>query len=88
MSELLQEISRIIVFPIDFPSQQYTEKLATRILAFGTVVSCSIGFVTQSLATLVYCYGACCLLCLLLVLPSYPTYNKRRLKWAGTKIET
>ncbi|CEP62660.1 signal peptidase complex subunit SPC1 LALA0_S06e00760g [Lachancea lanzarotensis] len=86
MSEVLQEIQKKLVFPIDFASQRRTDQLVHRALLFGTISASLIGFLTQSLFNLVIGFGATVALCMLVTLPSYTTYNKKRLEWVKPKI--
>ncbi|SCU97326.1 LANO_0E15742g1_1 [Lachancea nothofagi CBS 11611] len=86
MSELLQEIQKKLVFPIDFASQRKTDQLVFRTLFFGTVTASLIGFFTQSLLNLIICFGVTFALCLVAVLPSYHAYNKQRPEWVKPKI--
>ncbi|SCU91452.1 LADA_0F10044g1_1 [Lachancea dasiensis] len=86
MSELLHEIQKKLVFPIDFVSQRQVERLVYRILFFGTSAACLIGFVTQSMFNLLTCFGVSFTLCLIAVLPSYPAFNKQRPEWVKPRI--
>lgn len=86
MSEVLQEIQKKLVFPIDFASQRETDRLVNRTLIFGTIAACFIGLFTQSLANLMMSFGVSLALCFAAVLPSYSAYNKRRPEWVKTKI--
>lgn len=88
MSEILEEIRRKLVFPIDFPSQQRTERIQNIVLAAGSVLSCLVGFYTQSLAYLMVIYGFTVVLALIVVLPAYPSYTSRKLQWAKSNIVT
>ncbi|CAR21433.1 Signal peptidase complex subunit SPC1 [Lachancea thermotolerans] len=86
MSEVLQEIQKKLVFPIDFASQRRLDRSVYLCLMIGTVVSCFIGLFTQSLFNLVVSFGLTFCVCLALGLPSYPAYNKQRLEWVKPKI--
>ncbi|SCU82423.1 LAME_0C01046g1_1 [Lachancea meyersii CBS 8951] len=86
MSQVLQEIQKKLVFPIDFVSQRQTDRLVHRTLLFGTIVASLIGFFTQSLFNLMLSFGATIALCMVAVLPSYPAYNKKRPEWVKPKI--
>ena len=77
MSEILQDVQRKLVFPIDFPSQRKTEKFQQLSLMIGALVACILGFAQQSLKVIT----------LICVLPAYPWYNKQKLRWAQPKIE-
>ncbi|CAI4569228.1 CDA_G0029710.mRNA.1.CDS.1 [Saccharomyces cerevisiae] len=87
MSEILQDVQRKLVFPIDFPSQRKTEKFQQLSLMIGALVACIFGFAQQSLKVLLTAYGISCVITLICVLPAYPWYNKQKLRWAQPKIE-
>ncbi|CAI4540676.1 CDG_1a_G0029970.mRNA.1.CDS.1 [Saccharomyces cerevisiae] len=87
MSEILQDVQRKLVFPIDFPSQRKTEKFQQLSLMIGALVACILGFAQQSLKVLLIAYGISCVITLICVLPAYPWYNKQKLRWAQPKIE-
>ncbi|QLL33578.1 hypothetical protein HG536_0E04890 [Torulaspora globosa] len=86
MSEILEEVKRKLVFPIDFPSQQRTERVQNIVLATGSVLSCLVGFYMQSLTHLMVIYGLAVVLALIAVLPAYPSYTSRKLEWAKSSI--
>ncbi|SCU79106.1 LAFA_0B00760g1_1 [Lachancea sp. 'fantastica'] len=86
MSEVLQDIQKKLVFPIDFASQRRTDRLVHRTLLFGTISTSLIGFFTQSLFNLMVGFGATVALCMLVALPSYTAYNKQRPEWVKPKI--
>ncbi|SCU79200.1 LAMI_0A07734g1_1 [Lachancea mirantina] len=86
MSEIMQEVQKKLTFPIDFASQRRADTLVFRVLLFGTITACFVGFLTQSVVNLVWCFGISYFLSLLAVLPSYPWYNKQRPTWVKTKI--
>ncbi|QHS74249.1 signal peptidase complex subunit SPC1 SPAR_J02010 [Saccharomyces paradoxus] len=87
MSEILQDVQRKLIFPIDFPSQRKTEKFQQLSLTIGAVIACILGFTQQSLKVLLIAYGISCVVTLICVLPAYPWYNKQKLRWAQPKIE-
>ena len=87
MSEILQDVQRKLVFPIDFPSQRKTEKFQQLSLMIGAFVACILVFAQQSLKVLLTAYGISCVITLICVLPAYPWYNKQKLRWAQPKIE-
>ncbi|AMD19261.1 HBR360Cp [Eremothecium sinecaudum] len=86
--EIFSDISRKLALPIDFVSQQYTEKLSYRIILSGTIIACLLGYFTQSLSIGVYTFVEAYLLAILIVVPSYPMYNKHKLKWLGNAART
>lgn len=86
MSELLQDIQRKLIFPLDFPSQRYTERLQQITLLIGAVVASIVGLSTQSLKNLVVVYGICIAITALLVLPAYPAYTRRKLQWVQPQV--
>lgn len=86
MSEILEEIKKTLVFPIDYPSQERTESLQNALLAIGAALSCITGFYMQSLIWLLAIYGFSVVLTLIVVLPAYPAYNARKLEWVRPKI--
>ncbi|QLQ81139.1 hypothetical protein HG537_0E04940 [Torulaspora globosa] len=88
MSEILEEIKHKLVFPIDFPSQRRTERIQNVILAMGSLLSCLVGFYMQSLTHLMVIYGLSIVIALIVVLPAYPSYTRRKLEWARSKIVT
>lgn len=86
MSELLQDIQRKLIFPLDFPSQRYTERLQQITLLIGAVIASIVGLSTQSLKNLVVVYGICIAITALLVLPAYPAYTRRKLQWVQPQV--
>lgn len=62
VNEILNEVRKHLVLPVDFKAQERIEKLAYVILGIGAVTSFGIGFVTQSLQNLLVCFGGffCC----------------------------
>lgn len=86
MSELLQDIQRKLIFPLDFPSQRYTERLQQITLLIGAVVASIVGLSTQSLKNLLVVYGICIAITALLVLPAYPAYTRRKLQWVQPQV--
>lgn len=86
MSEILEDIRKKLVFPIDFPSQKKNEKLQAVILSVGAVLSCIIGFYTQSLFHLVVTYGLAYLTAIVAILPAYPAYTAHKLAWVHPRI--
>lgn len=86
MSEILEEIKKKLVFPLDFPSQEKAEFIQNALLAFGAFVSCLVGFYKQSLIWLLATYASAILLTLVVVLPAYPAYTARKVQWVRPKI--
>lgn len=86
MSELLQDFQRKLVFPLDFPSQRYTEKLQQITLLIGAIVASIVGLTTQSLKNLIVVYVVVVALTALAVLPAYPAYTKRKLQWVQPQV--
>lgn len=84
--DILQELSYKLILPIDFESQIYTEKLTSKILSAGLIISCILGYSLQSLKWMIYCFLASYFITLIAILPSYPIYNKKKPQWVSTKI--
>ncbi|KAH3899026.1 related to Signal peptidase complex subunit SPC1 [Saccharomycodes ludwigii] len=80
-SEWLQELSNKMIFPIDLPSQKYTNRVTHKLLFLSSIISVVLGIIYDSMKTLLYFYGASVLICLILVVPAYPSYNENKLKW-------
>ncbi|CCH59586.1 hypothetical protein TBLA_0B07700 [Henningerozyma blattae CBS 6284] len=78
---MLENIGRKLIFPIDFPSQKRTFHLQSVILLISALFASAFGFFTQSLLNLLICYAAGVLITMLLVVPPYPSYNKKKLQW-------
>lgn len=74
------------MFPIDFVGQRTTHKIVNGALFVGSIAACLVGFFTQSVGNLLYCFLAAYFTCLLAVLPSYSKYNKNRPEWVHPKI--
>ncbi|QLG71002.1 hypothetical protein HG535_0B00400 [Zygotorulaspora mrakii] len=86
MSEILQELGRKLVFPIDFRSQKNTERYQQLILIAGAILASLIGFFAQSLLYLVVTYGLAIVVAMVVVLPAYPAYTREKLDWVKPKI--
>lgn len=68
--------------PIDFPAQRKTETLMTYTLVLGAVLTCVLGFSTQSLKTLLVTFTGSILVTLGLVVPPWPQYNTApKIEW-------
>lgn len=86
MSELLQDFQKKLIFPLDFPSQRYTERLQKITLFIGALSASIIGLATQSLKNLLIVYGISIAITALVVIPAYPAYTKRKLQWVQPKV--
>lgn len=88
--DVFKEFSRMIVFPIDYESQNYLNRLKIKLLYSGIVASCVIGYSTNSLLNLLYTFIGVYIMALVIILPAYPNYNKYRLQWvvSGSTIAT
>ncbi|AET39795.1 signal peptidase complex subunit SPC1 Ecym_4783 [Eremothecium cymbalariae DBVPG len=82
--EVLQELGWKLLFPIDFESQRYTAAISSKLIAVGTVLGCLLGYFTNCCLMTVYTFGATYILTLLIVVPAYPAYNKKRVNWVGS----
>ncbi|AAS54815.1 AGR325Cp [Eremothecium gossypii ATCC 10895] len=86
--EIFNDLSRKLVFPIDYPSQRRVAKLTDIILGSGTLVSCLLGFYAGSLSLTLYAFAAAYGLALLLVVPAYGKYRQQKLAWVGSAAAT
>ena len=86
VNEILNEVRKHLVLPVDFKAQERIEKLAYVILGIGAVTSFGIGFVTQSLQNLLVCFGGLFVVTLIVTLPPYSCYKKNQLKWVQPKV--
>lgn len=86
MSEIFQELGRKLIFPIDFHSQQRTERYQQIILMLGSFLACVVGFVSQSALYTVLVYGLAVLVAMVTVLPPYPHYTREKLEWVKPQI--
>ena len=85
MSQVLQEISKQLVFPIDYPSQaKLTNRTHYLIIIFG-IISFIYGYLKQSIYQLLICYGIGIIITGLIIIPSYPSYNKQKLEFVKPK---
>lgn len=82
MSEYLKVVTDKLVFPIDFPSQEYVEVITNKILLIGLFSSCVFGMYTSSVINAFIFYGTTVVITLLLVVPPYHSYNEHKLTWA------
>ncbi|CDO94627.1 unnamed protein product [Kluyveromyces dobzhanskii CBS 2104] len=82
--DILQDIGRQLVFPIDFESQKYTESLSNKALYLITLISFISGCLTQSLIITGIVFVSGIVLVLAVVLPPYAAYNKQRPQWANS----
>lgn len=83
MSEIFTDIANKLVLPIDYESQIDTQKRQTLVIVVGCILSCMIGFISQSIIQLLVCYLCFVFVAMVLVLPSYESYNKRRLRFVA-----
>ncbi|CDR45634.1 CYFA0S19e01200g1_1 [Cyberlindnera fabianii] len=87
MADILEQVKAAIEGPIDFPSQKWTEDVMTYTLSVGAILSCAVGFLTQRLDVLIYVFVASILLCLLVVVPPWPQYNRSApVKWLEPQV--
>ncbi|SMN20786.1 similar to Saccharomyces cerevisiae YJR010C-A SPC1 Subunit of the signal peptidase complex (SPC) [Maudiozyma saulgeensis] len=85
MSEIVQEINKYLVFPVDYPSQKkLNDRTHILIILFG-IISFVYGYVTQSIKNLLICYGVGILITSLIIVPAYPFYNKQKLNFVTPK---
>lgn len=70
-----------LTLPIDYESQRDTYKRQKLLILVGCLVSCIVGFITQSILQLLVCYSCFIFVTFILILPSYKSYNKKRLQW-------
>lgn len=87
MSNIMEDINRSLQYPIDYTSQRSTQYRHKILLAVGALISCIIGFITQSILQLLICYGCFIVLTLIMIVPAYAKYNKNRLSWVSVKVE-
>ncbi|CAG99476.1 signal peptidase complex subunit SPC1 [Kluyveromyces lactis] len=82
--EVLQDLGRQLVFPIDFESQSYTESISNKALYLITFFSFISGYLTESIKVsgIVFVLGL--IVVLVIVLPPYSAYNKHRPQWANS----
>ncbi|CCE61106.1 hypothetical protein TPHA_0A00210 [Tetrapisispora phaffii CBS 4417] len=86
MSEILQDIGKKLVFPIDFKAQSSLTTKLNNILLVGSIFAMIYGYSTQSLSNAFYSYIAFISIAAMAVVPSYPSYNKHKLEWVKPKI--
>ncbi|EDO17919.1 hypothetical protein Kpol_1010p35 [Vanderwaltozyma polyspora DSM 70294] len=86
MSDILQEVGKKLVFPIDFQAQKEVSKKLTVILSVGVLFTSIYGYITQSLFNLLVAYGVIILVASLVIVPAYPSYNKHKLQWVTPKV--
>lgn len=84
--EVLQELGRHLVFPIDFESQKSTETFSNYALYITTTISCLVGFFTQSLLIGLILFATGYVVTLLAVVPAYPKFNKNKPQWVKAQL--
>lgn len=82
--DVLQDLGRHLVFPIDFESQAYTERISKLGLYAVTVISCVVGYASNSIKICAAVFVAGVIGVMAAVLPAYPAYNKNRPKWVSS----
>lgn len=85
MSQVLQEISKQLVFPIDYPSQQKLTDRTHYLIILSAIVAFIYGYIKQSIYQLLISYGIGIIITGLIIIPSYPMYNKKRLEFVKPK---
>jgi len=86
MSEIIQEISKHLVFPIDYPSQQKLNGRTHKLLIVVGIISFIYGYLTQSIQNLLISYGVGIIVTSIVVVPAYPFYNKQKLTFVEPKV--
>ncbi|KAG0653744.1 Signal peptidase complex subunit [Monosporozyma unispora] len=81
MSEIFSELGNKLVFPIDYESQRNTLKRQKLLISVGCIISCIVGFLSQSILQLLICYLCFIFVTCVLILPAYKSYNKKRLQF-------
>lgn len=85
MSQVLQEISKQLVFPIDYPSQQKLTDRTHYLIILSGIIAFIYGYIKQSIYQLLISYVIGILITGLIIIPSYPMYNKQRLEFVKPK---
>ena len=70
------QLEKFIEFPIDFKGQQLVERISYVLITFGFIISLFFGFALQDITYSFYAFIPLVLLSIIIVLPSYPAYNK------------
>lgn len=88
MSEILQEISRKLVFPIDYPSQKALSKRTTNLIKLVALVAFIYGCLTESIKNLLIAYASGIVVIGLIVVPPYPSYTRQKLVFVKPAVAT
>ncbi|KAL2823985.1 microsomal signal peptidase 12 kDa subunit-domain-containing protein [Aspergillus cavernicola] len=83
MDDILAPIQDAFEGQIDFHGQQTTEILSTALLVVSGVVAFLVGYIFQDLYLTLWTGLAGTLITGLVVIPSWPFYNKHPEKWLG-----
>ncbi|KAL7410678.1 microsomal signal peptidase 12kDa subunit [Mrakia frigida] len=86
MSALIDKIKSSLEGQIDFQGQKTTEVVSHFGLAGSAIVSFILGIVTKDLRVLLGAFGTGVLVTLMIVVPSWPGFNKHPVAWRS-KIE-
>ncbi|KAG5969048.1 hypothetical protein E4U58_001665 [Claviceps cyperi] len=79
--EILDKVRDVVEGQIDFDGQRRAEGLATLFLALSALVAFNIGYQYQDIQKAVYIGLGGTLLTFMLVVPPWPFYNKKPVKW-------
>lgn len=74
-------------FTIDFESQKFVDRFIKYSLYLAAFISFLIGFVLQDILYTIYSYVSFIVIVGIITLPSYPFYNKNRVKFLEVKYE-
>lgn len=66
---------------IDYPSQEYLDRFASRFLVVGGLIASGAAFWTQDYSTLYIGFAIVYLISLVIVVPLYSNYKKENYQW-------
>lgn len=87
MEQIAAQINELLEFPIDFEGQKKVDRIISLFVPVSAVVSVTVGFITQSLFSLLVTFALAVLVTSVLVLPAWPQYKKNPVQWLQVKYD-
>jgi len=87
MENIADQINSLIEFPIDFAGQKKVDKYVKYSVYLAIPISVFAGLVTDNIVSALIAFAACILVTFVIVLPSWPAYNKNPSTWLQVKYD-
>lgn len=70
---------------MDFKGQEYSEKLALKLLILSAATSFLLGYFKQDFGLMMAMFAAGFVLTFIVTVPNWPIYNKHPIEWVKSK---